>query len=159
LIAIQSTLTVVLAILILISAIISCCHKRKPAQAQFRKVPAADDDLGALGIPSGDNSEMYTYPSTRKGYVQTSTTEVPFTHETHRASTVYKDPFITNNAPIYQEYSSSYNGSRETSVSTRHMSLGHGRAESIGHESGFQYRPIDSPPPIAGGKRASYPMR
>jgi hypothetical protein len=159
LIAIQSTLTVVLAILILISAIISCCHKRKPGQAQFRKVPAADDDLGALGIPSGDNSEMYNYPSTRKGYVQTATAEVPFTHETHRASTVYKDPFVANNVPIYQEYSSSYKGSRETSVSTRHMSLGHGRAESIGHESGFQYRPIDSPPPIAGGNRASYPMR
>jgi hypothetical protein len=119
---------------------------------------AADDDLAALGIPSGDNSEMYSYPTTKKGYVRTATTEVPFNRETHRASTVFKDPFMANPTPVYEEYSSTYRGSRPASVSTRHTSLGHGRVDSIGHESGFQYRPIGSPPPIAGGQRQSYPM-
>ena len=37
-------------------------------------------------------------------------------------------------------------------VSIRHMSLEHGRVDSIGHESGFQYQPIDSPPPLQVGK-------
>ena len=137
----------------------SCCHKRKPTQPQFKTVPAADDDLVPLGIPSGDNSEMYSYPSaTNKGYVPTATTEIPANWGTHRASTVFRDPFMANPTPIYEEYSSSYRGSRLASVSTRHASSGHGRADSIGHESGFQYRPIGSPPPIAGGQRQNYPM-
>jgi hypothetical protein len=102
---------------------------------------------------------MYSYPpTTNKGYVRTATAETPFNRGTHRASTVLKDPFMANPTPVYEEYSSSYRGSRLASVSTRQASVGHRRADSIGHESGFQYRPIGSPPPIAGGQRQNYPM-
>ena len=151
LIALQSTLTIVLAILLAISAIASCIHKRKPAQ---RSPNDLDDDLQPLGIPSGgDVSELGSYP-TKGGYVATATSDQPYPPEyMHRASTVYRDPFLNNPGPVYEEYSSSYGSSHTPTIASRKVSVGHGRVGSIGHESQFHYSPVGSPPPVIGGGR------
>lgn len=142
LIALQSTLTVVLAILIVVGAVASCVHKRKPS-----KTPRdLDDDLQPLGIPVGENASELQRFSTRKGYFPTATNEQG--DFVHRASTLYRDPYIPSQspAPIYEEYSSSYGGSsRSYSIATRKPSMGHGRVGSLGHDSEFHYRPIGSP--------------
>lgn len=150
LIAIQSTLTIVLAILIVIGGITSCLHKRKPSQKVYSD---NDDDLQPLGIPLGENvSELNQYP-TKGGYTATATNEQGYEPEfTHRASTLYRDPFLNQNStPVYQEYSSSYVSNRTPSVGSRKVSWGHSRVGSIGHDSGFHYSPVGSPPPILGG--------
>jgi len=164
LIATQATLTIVLAILIAIGAIASCVHKRKPIQKPYRQTGDIEDDMVPLGIPSGDNAselerystksgyntELRQYPS-RGGYIPTAVNEqgdIPSYN--HRASTVYRDPFVNQNpTPVYEEYSSNYGSSRAQSVASRQPSIGHGRMGSIGHESEFHYRPIGSPPPGA----------
>jgi hypothetical protein len=146
LIALQSTLTVILAILLVIGAVTSCLHKRKPSPKMYRQ--DADDDLQPLGIPLGENaSELDRYP-TNNGYVPAATSEQGYPPEfTHRASTIYRDPFINRNpTPAYEEYSSGYGSSRAYSVASRQLSVAHGRTESVGHESEFNYRPLGSPP-------------
>lgn len=156
LIALQSTLTVILAILLVVGAIVSCLHKRKPA---FKK-REFDDDMEPLGIPSGAN-ELDPYPM-KGGYVPTATTEQGFMEDynTHRASRVLRDPFLDPHpAPMYEEYSSSYRTSRAPSTTSRHQSFIEQRTGSMSHDSEFQYRPVGSPPPALGGKRASIPLR
>ena len=146
LIVLQSTLTIILAILLVIGAITSCLHKRKPSPKNYRR--DADDDLQPLGIPLGENvSELDHYP-TKDGYVATATNEQGYPPEfTRRASTGYGDPFINRNpTPVYEEYSSRYGSSRPHSVASRRPSVGPGRMGSFGPESGFQYRPLGSPP-------------
>jgi hypothetical protein len=151
LIALQSTLTIVLAILIVISAIGSCLHKRKPGQKSYRKSGDIDDDLEPLSIPSGGYvAELDHYPS-KGGYVAAATSDQgSFPEYTHRQNTLYRDPFVNSSpAPIYEEYSSAYASTRAPSLASRKVSVGHGRLGSIGHESEFHYRPIGSPPPVA----------
>ena len=150
LIALQSTLTIILAVLLVVSAIASCLHKRKPS---IKKRPI-DDDMEPLGIPIGGN-ELNAYP-TKGGYIPTATTEQGFAenYNTHRASRVLRDPFLnTNPPPIYQEYSSSYRSSRAPSTSSRSQSFLAERMGSMGQDSSFQYRPVGSPPPAAGNYR------
>ena len=143
LIAIQSTLTIILALLLLISAISSCFHKRKPNPARKSTIITHDDDLGP--IPTGDKYEMGAFP-TKQGYIPTATSEQAFMDgQSHRANTVVRDPFMANPTPAYQEYSSSYGShTRPASVATRNTSVGHGRAGSIGHDSSFQYHPVET---------------
>ena len=145
LIALQSTLTIILAILLVISAITSCLHKRKPSPKPYRQ--NADDDLQPLGIPGGENaSELGHYP-TKDGYVPAPTNEQGYPPEFTRASTVYRDPFINRNpTPVYEEYSSRYGSTRAQSVASRQPSVGHGRTGSVGHDSQFHYRSLGSPP-------------
>lgn len=157
LLAVQSTLTIILAILIVISAIGSCLHKRKPLKVN-RRSNEIDDDLQPLSVPTGGYAaELRPYP-TRGGYMPAATTEATEGYD-HRASTIYKSPYVNKDAPIYEEYSSSYRSSRAPSVATRNSSVGHGRVGSIGAESAFQYRPVGSPPLQPGGRRESYSMR
>ena len=149
LIAIQSTLTVVLAILIIISGIASCLHKRKPTPRNIRQSAGSDDDLRPLDIPLRENvSELDQYPS-RRGYIPTATSEPGFQPEfADRRNSRNRDPFRNSTpTPIYEEYSSTYGSSRPHSVASRHPSVGYGRVASIGSEGDFQYRPIGSPPP------------
>jgi hypothetical protein len=154
LLAVQSTLTIILAILIVIGAIGSCLHKRKPLKVN-RRSNEIDDDLQPLSVPTGGYAaELQPYP-TRGGYMPAATSE----GYDHRASTIYKSPYINKDTPIYEEYSSSYRSSRAPSVATRNSSVGHGRVGSIGPESAFQYRPVGSPPLPPGGRRESYSMR
>ena len=146
LIVLQSTLTIILAILLVISAITSCLHKRKPLPKTYRQ--DADDDVQPLGIPAGENvSELDPYP-TKDGYALTATDEQGYAPEfMHRSSTAYRDPFINQNpTPAYEEYSSRYGSSRPHSVASRRPSVGLGRMKSIGEESEFHYRPLGSPP-------------
>ena len=147
LIAIQSTLTIILALLLVISAISSCLHRRKPNPARKSTIITHDDDLGP--IPTGDKYEMGSF-STNKGYIATATSEQAYLdNQPHRAHTVVRDPFVGNPTPVYQEYSSSYGSyTRPASVATRNTSVGHGRAGSIGHESSFQYRPVETQVPL-----------
>lgn len=143
LIVLQSTLTIILAILLVIGAITSCLHKRKPSLQTYRQ--DADD---ALGIHSGENvSELDPYP-TKDGYALTATDEQGSPPEfIHRSSTAYRDPFINRNpTPAYEEYSSRYGSSQPHSVASRQPSVGLGRMKSIGEESEFHYRPLGSPP-------------
>jgi hypothetical protein len=139
LIALQSTLTVILAILLVIGAITSCLHKRKPSPKPYRQ--SADDDL------QENASELGSYP-TKDGYVPAPTNEQGYPPEfTHRASTMYRDPFINRNpTPVYEEYSSRYGSTRAHSVASRQPSVGLGRMASVGHDSEFHYRPLGSPP-------------
>lgn len=143
-IAIQSTLTIILALLIVISAIASCFHKRNPNPVRKSTIITHDDDLGP--IPTGDKYEMGSFP-TKKGYIATATSEQAYLSNTqaHRATSVVRDPFFANPNPVYQEYSSSYGShSRPASVATRNPNVGHGRAGSMGHDSSFQYRPVET---------------
>ena len=146
-IAAQSTLTVVLAILMVIGAITSCMHKRKPSQKFPRDL---DDDAQPLSIPAGENASELQHLSTRKGYLPAPTDEQG--DFVHRASTVYRDPYMMGGQgprPTYEEYSSSYGGSsRSYSIGSRKPSMGHGSTGSIGHDGKFHYRPIGSPPPV-----------
>lgn len=145
LIAVQSTLTVILAVLILISAIASCVHKRKPA-----KIPRnLDDDPQSLRIPVGDNVSELERLSTRKGYFHTSTSEKE--DSVHRVSTLELDPYVPSQspAPKSEEYSSIYGGSVTSySTASKKPSMGHRRVGSVGYDS--QLHPIggllDSPP-------------
>jgi hypothetical protein len=146
LIALQSTLTVILAILLVIGAITSCLHTRKPSPKPYRQ--DGDDDLQPFGIPPGENaSELGLYP-TKDGYIPTATSEQGFPPEfTHSASTLNRDPFINRNpTPVYEEYSSRYGSSRPHSVASRQTSVRLSRMRSIGEESEFVYRPLGSPP-------------
>ena len=137
----QSTLTVVLAILILISAIASCLHKRKPSQKI--KSNLDDDDLQPLGVPSRENvSELDVYP-TKEGYVRAPTTESGYPQYTRLART-YRDPF-DQSTPVYEEYSSNYGSSRPTS---RKPSVANSRGGSVGRDNTFQYHRVESPPPV-----------
>jgi hypothetical protein len=149
LLAVQSTLTIILAILIVLGAVSSCFHKRKPTVKADHKVGDLDEDLQPLSVPSIDNvTELRTY-RTRSGYMPAATTEQGYEH---RASTIQKAPYLQGPTPIYEEYSSSYG--RAPSVAARNS-----RLQSIGHESAFQYRPMGSPAPSAVGRRESYFMR
>jgi hypothetical protein len=152
----QSTLTIVLAILIALSAIASCLHKRKPSQKYVSR--DADDDLQPLGIPSGENvSELNDYP-TKGGYVPAATSDAGYpSNYSHRANTMYRDPFIDSiSTPKYEGYSSSY-GSRRSrklsssnlSVAMRKASVGHDTTGNVQDESAaVQYRRIGSPSPV-----------
>src|SRR5271155_1521781 len=98
LIAVQSTLTVVLAVLILIRAIASCAHKRKPAKTQRD----LGDEPQSLGISVGDNVSELERLSTMKGYFPTTTSEKE--DSVHRATTLERDPYVPlaqSPAPIY----------------------------------------------------------
>src|SRR5579859_289651 len=148
LLAIQSTLTIILALLIVISAIVSCMHKRKPVIK--RKSPGIVEEIDPLGIPTGETSETKSYPATRTtkgGYVPAPTSEAA---GYNWASTIQKPAYA------YEEYSSAYMSSRPQAVGTRIPSLGHGRAGSLGHDSDFVYRPMGSPEPTPGGRRESH---
>ena len=143
-IAVQSTLTVVLAILIAIGAITSCMHKRKSSQKFPRDL---DDDTQPLSIPVGENASELQQFSTRKGYMPAATNEQG--DFVHRGSTVYRDPYMMGGqgpTPIHEEDSSSYGRSTTSySVASMNPSMGHGSTGSIGHNG--HYRPIGNPPP------------
>jgi hypothetical protein len=143
LLAIQSTLTIILAVLVVISAIASCMHKRKPVIK--RKPLGTVEEIDPLGIPMKGTSEMKLYPRARTpkgGYVPAPTSEEA---GYHRASTIQK-PLDT-----YEEYSPAYM-SRPQSGGMRVPSPGHGRAGSLGHDSDFQYQAMGSPPPVPSGR-------
>jgi hypothetical protein len=91
LIAVQSTLTVALAVLILISAITSCVHKRKPVKIP----PNLDDDPQSLGINVGDVSEVERLST--KGYFPTTTIEKE--DSVYRARTLERDPYVPSQSP------------------------------------------------------------
>jgi len=150
LIAVQSTLTIILAILLVIGAITSCLHKRKPSQKMYARADGGDLQPLEIGSRENDN-ELEPYP-TKGGYIATATNDHP--EFTHRANTVYRDPFLDQNStPAYQEYSSNYGSTGESYlVSSRKTSVGHSREGSMGHESAFHYSPVGSPPPILGGR-------
>ena len=145
LIALQSTLTIVLAILIVVSAVGSCLHKRKPLQKQ--RVSDLDDDMIPLDTTTYENGSKI---ATKNGYMATPTNDQSNTFEYgRRASALYRDPYQHSNPgpPLaYEEYSSAYRDDRRTSLATKQANLG--RSGSISHDSSFYYRPIGSPPPI-----------
>lgn len=97
--------------------------------------------------------------ATKKGYIATATSEQAYMdNQSHRAGTIVRDPFLGNPAPVYQEYSSSYGShTRPASVATRNSSIGHGRVGSTGHDSSFQYRPVETQAPPEDGRHSMPP--